>query len=290
MKIPYFIDENINILVGAKAVEALKEENDQHYFQNEKGVSKVSKERWIKAQACEKNHWFVRGKKTSNDRNDYHLKHFYQFKNLKNKNFKSVIEIGCGPFTNIRLIAKKCRIENSTLLDPMLNEYLSHPFSSFNRNYIFSEFSTLMGKIVRKVFPPAYKHYLSLFSNKTRIIKLLNLPAEEIPTNESYELVIMINVIEHCYDAELVFQNILEITKNGSYFIFEDKLLENSDIKNALANSYDAAHPLKVDKNLIRHFLEANFTTIYEKTQTTSAIFGGEEHLSEDLYFIGMRK
>src|ERR1700712_57112 len=126
MSNPFFIDENITIYTGEQAVEKLSGENDQQFYKNGEGVSRVSEERWRKAQACEKNHWFVRGIKTSDDRNYHHSKCFNDYKDIKDKQFDSVLEIGCGPFTNARVIAKICNVKNVTLLDPMVKDYLNH--------------------------------------------------------------------------------------------------------------------------------------------------------------------
>jgi len=290
MNNPFFIDENINIFTGEQAVKKLNDENDQQYFKSGEGVSVVSEERWRKAQVCEKNHWFVRGIKTSDDRNYHHSRNFNNYSEIKDKQFNSALEIGCGPFTNTRVIAKICSIKNITLLDPMVLDYLKHPFCSYNENYLFSEYAPILGKVVRKVSPFAFKFYRSVLSTKTKIVKLLNIPGEKIARTEVYDLIIMINVIEHCYNAETLFQNILNITKSGSYLIFEDKLLENNEIKRALANSYDAAHPLKVDKDMIDSFLTEHFTIVYKRVQSNSDFYAGEEHPSEDLYFIGKRK
>jgi SAM-dependent methyltransferase len=284
-----FIDENIKILTGEEADKALKLENDKEYYDPEKGVVRVSLERWKKAQTCEKNHWFVRGIKHGNDRNDYHFKQFDGYKDIKNKQFEQVLEIGCGPFTNLRFIGKVCNINYCTLLDPMVLDYLNHPFCSYNKDFLFSEYSPLIGKVIIKFLPQTFKLYRSLLTKKIKINKLLNIPSENIPSS-IYDLVVMINVIEHCFDIELVFSNILNITKSGSFFVFEDKLFEEDEINNSLENSYDAAHPLKVGRKLIFSFLTDNFQTVYKRIQTNSNYFGGEYHYSDDLYFIGKRK
>jgi len=71
-----FIDENINISKGENAEQLLKKKNDKIFLNEEKGVVKVTKECWYEAQACEKNHWFNRGKSVNNNRNDYHRDQF----------------------------------------------------------------------------------------------------------------------------------------------------------------------------------------------------------------------
>lgn len=82
---PYFIDENINILMGDQALEALSQENDQEFLSEDKGIVKVSAKRWEKAQVCEKKHWLVKGLKIRDDRNHYHLMQFNNYEDIKKK-------------------------------------------------------------------------------------------------------------------------------------------------------------------------------------------------------------
>ena len=289
MPIPYFIDKEINILTGQKAIEALREENDVQYLSNDKGVVKVTAERWKKAQECERNHWLKKGIKTANDRNDYHYKQFDGYKQIKNKTFRSLLEIGCGPFTNSRMIAGLCTVGKCTLLDPLIHEYLNHPFCYYTDDYLFSEYVPWLGKVTRKLFPVFFRLYLNIFSRKTKIGELFNCTGETIPVKEQYDLVVMINVIEHCYDVELLFHNILTIVPPGGYFIFEDKYYDHQRVLSTLKNGYDAAHPLKVDRNVIDQFLSANFEVVYKRIQTNTMVFEGENILWEDVYYIGKR-
>lgn len=287
---PYFIDKDINILTGEQALEALQKENDSKFLTKESGVIKVSAERWKLAQECERNHWLKKGIKTGNDRNDYHYMQFNQYKDISSIEFNSMLEIGCGPFTNSRIVAKVCKINSCSLLDPLILDYLKHPFCYYNNNFLYSEYFSILGKIVRKTVPKLFKLYLNLLSKKTKVNKILAAPAEQIALDTKYDLISMINVIEHCYDAELVFQNILNIGNKGSYFIFEDKFYDHQLIEESLKTGYDAAHPLKVDRKIIEKFLYNNFETVYKRVQTNSYNFEGDTIVWDDIYFIGKRK
>jgi SAM-dependent methyltransferase len=290
MSKPYFIDKEINILTGQKALEALREENDVPYLSKDKGVVRVTTERWKKAQECERNHWLKRGIKTANDRNDYHYKQFDGYEQIRNKSFHSMLEIGCGPFTNSRMIAGLCNVANCTLLDPLIYDYLNHPFCFYSDKYLFSEYVPFLGKVIRKILPFLFRLYLNILSRKTKIKELLNITGETISLRDQYDLVIMINVIEHCYDVELVFQNILKIVQKDGYFIFEDKYYDYENILSTIKNSYDTAHPLKVDRKVVEQFLKENFEVIYKRIQTNTMIFEGENILWEDVYYIGRKK
>jgi SAM-dependent methyltransferase len=239
---------------------------------------------------CEKKHWMVNNLETANDRNDYHFVQFNKYKAIQKKIFHSMLEIGCGPFTNARVITGICNINYCSLLDPLANEYLNHNFSYYDNKYIFSEYIPKIGKIVRKFFPTMFKSYLKLASHKTKIRNFYNIPAEHLPTNDKYDLITMINVIEHCFDVRKIFQNILKVSIAGSYFIFSDKLYEHDKIQELAENSYDAAHPIKVDRRVIEKYLNDNFNSIYKRVQYNSAFFEGEKIQWDDMYFIGIRK
>ncbi len=292
MSNPFFIDENITIYTGEEAAKKLSQENDQKFYRDGEGVTAVSEERWKKAQACEKNHWFIRGAKTADDRNFHHSQSFDNYKAIKHLTFNEVLEIGCGPFTNARIISRACTFRQITLLDPMVYDYLNHPFCSYNKNYLHAEYIPFFGKVVRKLMPRAFKTYLSLFSKKTKIAGLLNMPGEQLPTTKKYDLVIMVNVIEHCYSIDTLFNNILSVTQPGSYLVFEDKLFEKNHIVQAVANTYDAAHPIKVDKDYLFKFLNEHFSTAYERVQPEKDYYADQDQSNsiEDLYYIGKRK
>ncbi len=287
---PVFIDKEINVFTGEKAIEALRKENDAKYLSKDKGIVKVTAERWEKAQECEKNHWLKKGIRSANDRNDYHFEQFDKYKVIKNRTFRSMLEIGCGPFTNSRIIAGLCKVTNCSLLDPLIYEYLKHPFCFYSDKYLFSEYVPLLGKVIRKIFPFAFRLYLRILSRKTKIKELINSAAETIPLSNRYDLITMINVIEHCYDVELVFQNILKIIHKDGYFVFEDKYYDHEQIRNTAKNSYDAAHPLRVDRKVIEKYLQENFEVVYKRIQANSMIFEGENILWDDLYFVGKKK
>ena len=53
---------------------------------------------------------------------------------------------------------------------------------------------------------------------------------------------------------------------------------------------YDAAHPLQIDRNVIKDFLSSNFKTVYKRIQPNSQNLEGEKINWKDLYFIGKKK
>lgn len=53
--------------------------------------------------------------------------------------------------------------------------------------------------------------------------------------------------------------------------------------------SYDAAHPLKVDRKIIENYLYENFEVVYKRIQTNNMFFEGEKIQWDDIYFIGKK-
>lgn len=287
---PFFIDENINFKKGEEALKQLDLENDKKYFDNTKGVIKVDINRWETAQRCEKNHWFVKEINSRDDRNFYHYRTYNSYQKIKNYTFKNALEVGSGPFTNLRMIRSVCKIENCDLLDPMILEYLNHPNCMYDNKYLYSERIPIVGRILSKITPIFFNKYLKLFSNKIKINNLFNYPAENLTKSTKYDLVVMINVIEHCYDIEKIFENILAISNPGSVFIFSDKLYDLEEINNGLKVSYDAAHPLKVEKFFLLNFLYQNFEVMYDEKIKNQFDLDGEHFEWDDIYFIGKKK
>ncbi|KAA3616680.1 MAG: hypothetical protein DWQ05_13195 [Calditrichaeota bacterium] len=284
-----FIDENINILTGNDAEKALEQMNDKKYLSDNNGIIQVSKKRWESAQKAEKKHWLAKGTSSIDDRNIYHSNQFHNYSSLKKAKFSHALEIGSGPFTNLRIIGTKCKIEKCTLLDPLITEYLNHPYCSYNENHLVLDKKPRISKILKKVSPTLFSYLKTNFFSRIQIDQLISLPLEEADLTKPYDLVVMINVIEHCYDINKVFNNILKVTPKGSYFIFEDKLYDQEKIKKEISTNYDAAHPLKVDKSVIENFLNKNFKPVYKNVKTNRTEFQNQVIIWDDIYYIGKR-
>ena len=79
------------------------------------------------------------------------------------------------------------------------------------------------------------------------IDRLINAPIEDMWDTGQYDLVVMINVIEHCFDVERIFEFILNACRKGTFFIFHDRLYSAAQVKRRARQQFDAGHPLRVD-------------------------------------------
>ncbi len=143
---------------------------------------------------------------------------------------ENAIEIGCGPYTNMRLILQQSQIKYVVLNDPLINIYNSfkktiHSSSSFKGNIISDSH-----------------------------------PFEVNPFKYNYfDLVVMINVLDHVQDATICMQEAIDITKLGGIFIFGQDLTNDEDEILLRNLEGDTAHPIKLNHNWVDSWLSNNF-------------------------------
>lgn len=266
-----FVDSDFNVYKDTNAENKLKDCNDLKYYSGEnEGVVKVDINRWKEAQKYEKTTWLNHALNFSNDRNDFHFNKFNQYFELldyfKNNNITkltNICELGCGPFTNVRLLLPmliNVDIENIDLIDPLIIDYLSHPHCSY-QNQIMNGYP----------------------------VNLINSPIEDLPINKKYDLIIITNVLEHCYDVKQIFNNILSLLSSNGILIFSDVFFTKNTIKTIVTNTYDIGHPIRLSEGILNEFL-SYFKPIYNETFIglyNSDIMGDARH---DIYYIGTKK
>src|SRR5262245_46053933 len=164
-------------------------------------TANVSIERWQRAQHWELNHWQrdqqalakfgknhvwrllasmgLVSKYRGDDRNIWWQAAFDNYRHLPPA-VDRAIEVGCGPYRNMRLIRRICRPHNLVLSDPLVKTY-----STFKMTFV-SDMS------------------------RNTTCTLDEHPVEELPfPAECFDLVVMINVLDHVRDARLAMANII---------------------------------------------------------------------------------
>jgi SAM-dependent methyltransferase len=300
-----FIDEKHNIYTGQEAAERLKGTIDKEFLKPGQGIPQVSEERWLLAQKYEKEYWTNKSKDSLQDRNTGHRAQFNGYETLCGMKFDNAIEIGCGPFTNLRIIANTpgVAIRVVTLEDPLIETYLKHVHSGYDSNYLYLDYKVYRNfflKVIRKLtfFLPnnwniRTTRWLSRkFSKKIKITKLLSRPAEELTfSREKYDLIVMINVIEHCQDIYKIFNNILKLASSEAVFVFSDKYYYHNEVEQRVSEQvFEAGHPLLIDRHLIDGFLHSNFNTLYEKIARDSYTVSNFDFSYDSVYFMGRIK
>jgi len=292
-----FIDEKHRILTGEQAEEALRRRNDASFLNPDKGVMRVSNERWKAAQEFERNYWLEECAGSDDDRNYDHYQHFDGYSALRGKTFEDAIELGCGPFTNLRLISQECTVRRCTLLDPLLETYRrEHNNCTYDQNWLHSKHNRLYRRLgaskpLRAVRRLMNKVAPGLLRGKTPVRRLIPAPIEEMPVDHTYDLIVIINVIEHCYDIDLVFANILKVARENAVLVFSDKYYDREKIARwAQGERFDVGHPLVIDRSVLQAFLHDHFESIYERVVAHPWEVEGVDFSYDAVYFIGRKK
>jgi SAM-dependent methyltransferase len=257
-----FTTRDMETVTGEEARRLLAENNDQSFHVPGRGVVSVSRERWMKAQDAEAHGWMDIWRDVPDDRNMHHFTLFDYLFMLKERRFKHAIELGCGPFTNMRLVAHSLAIESIHLLDPLMPRYVDHPHCTYRSGQLRLH----DGRMV-----PIDAAYA--------------MPIEDLRPEVSYDLVVLINVIEHCMDAEKAFSQVWNMLSPGGVLIFHDKYFDEAEVAATILTSYDTAHPIKVGHAVIDNFL-SRFRLIFSRSTSTH----GKPMMTatgDAIYFVG---
>jgi 2-polyprenyl-3-methyl-5-hydroxy-6-metoxy-1,4-benzoquinol methylase len=241
-----FVSKEIECWKNESALEKLKIKNDKKFLLNsDEGIVEVSKERWEEAQYYEKKTWDKH--EHISDMPNRNIEHVLDFDNYKtlndvltNKDL-SIIELGCGPFTQITHILRRINYNSVKLdlLDPLVDHY-----SKLN-NCVYKG-----GELIG-------------FENVE--INLINSPIEEYNLNKKYDIIVMMNVLEHCFNVAEIFEKINNMLKENTIFIFSDCCIKNSMMNDLVESQYDSGHPIRITEKKLDEYLSLYNNRIYYK-------------------------
>jgi SAM-dependent methyltransferase len=124
------------------------------------------------------------------------------------------IELGCGPYTNIRLILEGRSADRVVCSDPLAGSYVG-----FSGRWL------------------AQAHAAGRVEVDTH-------PIEETPfAPESFDLVVMINVLDHVRDAELCMRTAIDLVRPGGHFLLGQDLSDEEDVRR---HPHDVGHPIRL--------------------------------------------
>ena len=268
----WYVDEQTQVLTGRAAEEAIQKRSDAAFLSQD-GVVRVSQERWETAQRFERTGWMEKWAGASDDRNLLHAEEYEGYAVLAGQRFERAIELGCGPFTNLRVIADFVKIEKVSLLDPLMESYKQLA----NCRYRGGTAAGLRAHSGDPVLP---------------IAEMLACPIEKMEAQgRNYDLVVMMNVIEHCFDVEGIFGKILEITSSDSVFIFHDSMYDPAKTREVVKGKYyEAGHPLMVGYPVMERFMREYFETLFFRVVPNAPDYLEVCPHNGHFYFIGRRR
>lgn len=226
---PIFITSPTDVSKGDKALSRLERTNDSR-FETDDGVLQVDHARWQLAHDYERHTWLTHNINLKTDRNEFHQEQFDNYEALP-ENLGKVIELGCGPFTNLRLILPAHPAESVYLLDPLAKDYQAgHPHCAYKDGTLAGHDVTLMATTI-----------------------------EDSNTRHKFDTLVMINVLPHCRDATAVLNFIRARVRSGGLVVLGEFPREHP-----AKLHYDAGHPLALKAHVLEDFLN-EFEEVYRR-------------------------
>ena len=142
------------------------------------------------------------------------------------------IEVGCGPYTNTRLDLRDRRARHIVCSDPQALRYV------------------------------LFKHGWLAQQYRSAAILVDDHPLEECPfAAGTFDVVVMINVLEHVRDADTCLKAVTGLVKPGGYLILGEDLSNDQDVRNI---PYDTGHPIRLRLEDIEPYL-GEFASLIHK-------------------------
>ena len=227
-------------------------------FHPDTGVLSVSCERWKGAQQVEK--WFRDRHTKSSDRNSGHEMSFDKYKSLPS-DLGYLVELGAGPYTQTQTILKGRTAKSVTLIEPMLVHYMKDVKNCFYRNGTFKDIPTTF----------------------------ISIPAEEFRTTRKFDTLVMINVIEHVYDALSILNLAVSLIKENGLLIWHERVWDiyNGRVRGmGYEKDFDfRLHPIRIKRPIAKQVIFA-FNPLFESWNAPQLRRIGHK----GVYFIGRKK
>jgi len=179
------------------------------------------------------------------------------------KRLDSAIELGCGPYTNMRLILLDRCIDYVVCSDPLAREYIK-----FKGQWLAEQHAK--GKIVLDWSRAEKSPFASSF----------------------FDLVVMINVLDHVQDAHACLATAIRLTKPGGYFVFGQDLSNKENIERVYIPEKvgeDIGHPIRLQQSDLDPILMPVFEPILYKILSREESRAPNAHYGTYL-FIGRKR
>ena len=222
-----------------------------------RNIVRVTAERWRYAQALERELWIqtqkararfgknllwrllaavgIKPRYRGDDWNEWWARQFDGYAFLPGI-VHNAIELGCGPYTNLRLIADRCQLDRIVLSDPLIHTYVK-----FHLTFVSD----------------MYRRGLCVLDDHS---------LEDCPfADNTFDLVVMINVLDHVQDADVCVRKAVGITRPGGCLLIGQDLSNESDVNAMEGRPGDGAHPVKLDHEWMEERLQDRFDVVLKR-------------------------
>lgn len=176
---------------------------------------------------------------------------------LKNRHFSSVLEVGCGPHTNIRYILPEITFDKLYLEDPLVQYYTTYSLNKPN---------SLIHNLKKKFKKERVNYLVKIFSDLNINVDLSSSKLEDLPyKDQQMDLVICINVLDHVNNYEQCMQEIFRVLDLGGLLILGQDLSNQEDLAHCPESYTDIGHPIKIDHLILEQTFTGKYHKIFEK-------------------------
>ena len=168
------------------------------------------------------------------DWNYWWMREFESYRKLP-RSAERALEVGCGPYTNIRLISQKCKIKEIYCCDPLIYTY-----TTFKLTWLSAKFS---------------RNRIKVFDYKCEKMKF---------GDDYFDLVICINVLDHVQNAEKCLKEMLRMTQKGGVIVLGQDLSDEEDLSNKMVRD-DVGHPIKIHHTTLDAFFDSTCVPLLRK-------------------------
>lgn len=239
-----------SIVRGPAAIPLVARDRD---MRERDGVLRVTPVRWMLAQQYERAVWTGVNGNMDDDRGPEHAARFAHYSAIAGHEFPRAIEVGCGPFTQLGHILKAgVRAGAITLADPLIDVYLNE-----------------------------VRH--CAYARGRWDARLAAVSIESAPSLGTFELVVSINVLQHCADYPAAMAALRALLAPGGILVFSEPSVRRDMLDEVLESVWDAGHPLMVADDRLRADVEAMGRVVFGR------VFEGvveEQPWRRDHYFI----
>eukprot|EP00727_Mastigamoeba_balamuthi_P007518 m51a1_g3387 hypothetical protein (516) ;mRNA; r:505298-508846 len=188
------------------------------WFTEDSGTANIPRSMWQTAQEAKREYWVT--SLLTNDRARDHKEKFQNYELLPD-DLGKVLEIGPGPFTQIKWILgarDEFDVHSITLVDPNLLFYMGK-----TQNCAYKSGDVSMRQTI-----------------------LMMSAAEDLHMRDEFDTLVMVDVLEHVSNAHVVLQNAFEALKVGGFIVLQERYL------NGKPQWKDKGHPVAISETLLR--------------------------------------
>lgn len=205
-------------------------------------VLKVDESRWREAQEFERRFQFL-DLRLAMDHGKWWIDILDIFKVLQSETAANVLEVGCGKYTNARLIL-------TALKEPPQRLYFEDPLIKY---YMVTRLRISRRSLLKYLFinrPSPLKRFIDEGAEYS------SAPLEDLPwRDELMNMVICINVLDHVMDITKCVAEIDRVLSPGGILVLGQDLSNEEDYQRAPESWTDVGHPIKVEHKFFDEWL-----------------------------------